>query len=217
MAKTKARKSWRIGELRAAVSASRYVDDTGGIDYGLCDNPAIPCRTITFAMSQAVPGSPGDVIHVAPGTYNQALGEVFPIAVRSGVQLVASGNNAIINPAIQNGTSQNSTNPRVFNVIGANAFTRIEGFTITNSFIQELTGSTSGGAAILIDGGSQATITRNFFKSNIALRSAATGGIATGGAIFVASGWPVPAPVAGDTDYNPRGKAAELVTLRNWQ
>jgi Glycoside Hydrolase Family 113 len=29
--------------------------------------------------------------------------------------------------------------------------------------------------------------------------------------------WPVPTPVAGDTDYNPRGKAAELVTLHNWQ
>ena len=29
--------------------------------------------------------------------------------------------------------------------------------------------------------------------------------------------WPVPAPAAGDTDYNPRSKPAELVTLRNWQ
>jgi hypothetical protein len=29
--------------------------------------------------------------------------------------------------------------------------------------------------------------------------------------------WPVQAPVAGDTDYNPRSKPAELVTLRNWQ
>ncbi len=28
--------------------------------------------------------------------------------------------------------------------------------------------------------------------------------------------WPVPAPVANDTDYNPRGKPAEAV-LRNWQ
>ncbi len=29
--------------------------------------------------------------------------------------------------------------------------------------------------------------------------------------------WPVPAPATGDTDYNPRSKPAELVTLRNWQ
>ena len=63
----------------AAASASpRYVNASTGTNTGTCSSSGSPCKTITYAMSQAVAGNPGDLINVAPGTYNVGLGEVFP-------------------------------------------------------------------------------------------------------------------------------------------
>lgn len=64
--------------LALANATIRYVDDDGGTDSGACTSLPSPCKTITYAISQA---SAGDTIEVAAGTYDMALGESFPIVI----------------------------------------------------------------------------------------------------------------------------------------
>ena len=69
----------------AIGSAAIYVDAhvaASGTGVAGC-----PLRTITAALAAA---SPGATIHVAAGTYDAALGEVFPMVVR-GVSIVGAG------------------------------------------------------------------------------------------------------------------------------
>jgi parallel beta-helix repeat protein len=46
-----------------------------------------PFRTITYALKQATPGT---IVQVAPGTYSQQTGEVFPLMIPKGVVLLGS-------------------------------------------------------------------------------------------------------------------------------
>ncbi len=61
-----------------------YVDALSGKD----SNPGTslaPYKTITYALSQ-----PGNTIYVAPGIYNEALGETFPIKIPAGINLIGN-------------------------------------------------------------------------------------------------------------------------------
>lgn len=53
-----------------AEPQTRYVDRAAAADSGGCANPAAPCKTIAYALSQA---SSGDVIKVALGVYKENL------------------------------------------------------------------------------------------------------------------------------------------------
>lgn len=67
-----------------AGSGVYYVDALAGDD----SNPGTslaPYRTITHAVSQS-----GKTIYVAPGTYNEALGETFPIKIPVGMNLIGN-------------------------------------------------------------------------------------------------------------------------------
>ncbi len=59
-------------------------DDTNG------NGTTIPYKTITKALSLAIAG---DTVTVAPGTYDAALGEAFPITVPAGVHLIGDESN----------------------------------------------------------------------------------------------------------------------------
>ncbi|MFM5896038.1 MAG: DUF1565 domain-containing protein, partial [Dolichospermum sp.] len=61
-----------------------YVNSATGQDAVGAGNAAAPYKTITFALSQAQPGT---VVQVAPGTYSQETGEKFPLVLNSGVTL----------------------------------------------------------------------------------------------------------------------------------
>jgi len=61
-----------------------FVDAVDGDDANEGTRPDIAFRTITRALR--APGS-GDIVQVAPGLYDAALGETFPIAVPEGVTL----------------------------------------------------------------------------------------------------------------------------------
>jgi hypothetical protein len=174
--------------IPSAFAATRHVNAATGVDSGDCTGPSTPCKTIAYAMGQAASGSPGDLVSVAPGTYNSSLGEFFPITVRSGVQLVSTGTaeNTVIDAAgVFHRVLETAT--------GANAFTLIDGFTITGGRQMEFFVRTTGGG-LLIDGGSP-TIRNNIFLANEARGPAPgpgmfSGGAAEGGAIFGASGTP---------------------------
>lgn len=171
-----------------AQAATLTVDATAGSDTGDC--LASACKTITYANLRAAPGSPGDTILVAPGTYDAALGEAFPIGIRSGVQLRASGTAA---QTVVDGGGQK----RLIHSFGAGESTLIEGFTLTRGVAKETqnfgTVLVSGGA-IQVDAG-RVTIRRNIFADNRADGGPYTffglsnpGQNAQGGAIHVAGG-----------------------------
>jgi len=156
-----------------APPTNRYVNAISGSDGSSCQDPSGPCRTITYAMSQALAGNPGDTIHVAPGTYNVGLGEDFPIVFKSGVQLIASGNpaNTIIDATgdiIQQGIIRSSLN-------GSPA-ARIQGFTFTNGLALDPTAcAVSQGGALLVTGSiATFTVARNVFANNEARGRSAT-------------------------------------------
>jgi parallel beta-helix repeat protein len=71
------------GTVASPCKATYFVTTTGA-NSNLGTNVA-PLRTITSATGGA---GAGDTINVAPGTYDAAGGEVFPIAVPSGVSLI---------------------------------------------------------------------------------------------------------------------------------
>ena len=173
----------------APSNATRYVNAATGNNAGTCTNSGSPCKTITYAMNQAAPGSPGDLVSVAPGTYNLALGEVFPIVVKSGVQLKATGsasNTTIdaVGDTIKNGVLRSQGN--------TSTSTLIEGFTIKNGVVQAgLNGVALGGGIYVASGTGLVTITRNVISGNEARgyssdgSSGMTGNIAWGGGLYV--------------------------------
>jgi uncharacterized repeat protein (TIGR01451 family) len=77
-----------------------YVDASSGSDATGDGSQSAPWQTVTYALSQ-VTGDDVD-IHVVPGVYDAALGETFPLVMKTGVRLVGADNiNTILygNPA----------------------------------------------------------------------------------------------------------------------
>ncbi len=76
-----------------------YVDALSGNN----SNPGTslaPYKTITYAVSQ-----PGNTIYVAPGTYNEALGEMFPIKIPAGINLIGNESGKGIESKVKGGNS----------------------------------------------------------------------------------------------------------------
>jgi parallel beta-helix repeat protein len=104
-----------------------YVSEGSGNDSGP-GIPGVPYRTLTHALSVAVSGN---IVHVMPGTYNSAGGEVFPLPLPDGVMLIGDisthGSTTIIS-----GGALLPPSPVVGSAIDAGSGSTISGFTITN-------------------------------------------------------------------------------------
>jgi hypothetical protein len=74
----------------AAVASDWYVDAVAGNNANSGASPSEAWRTITWAVAQ-VPPSGTQTIFVAPGTYDAALGETWPIEMRDALQIVGAG------------------------------------------------------------------------------------------------------------------------------
>ena len=165
-----------------AAAVIRYVNATVGANSAPCTAPLAACQTVTFAMNQAVSG---DEIQVAPGTYNTALGEVFPIVVKSGVYLKSTAG------AATTILDASGANQRVVELLNANSSTIVEGFTITGGAPAATSALTIGGG-MTINGGAP-TIRKNLFLNNQArglLATAGTGGEGRGGGMHVTAATP---------------------------
>ena len=128
----------------AAVVATRYVNAGSGTNAGACTNSASPCKTITYAMSQASSGTPATRSTPPPAPTMRRSAKRSLIVMKSGVQLFGDGGTAVVDAT--------GANNRVFNVLGCNNTTIIEGFTIAGGLRQPAAdGSNSVGGAILID------------------------------------------------------------------
>jgi len=78
----------------AARAADYYVDGTHGDNSNAGDSPRTAWRTIAYAVSRMPETSAeAQTIHVAPGVYDAALGEVFPYPLQfhSNTQIVGTG------------------------------------------------------------------------------------------------------------------------------
>ncbi|MFZ4620353.1 MAG: T9SS type A sorting domain-containing protein [Bacteroidota bacterium] len=173
----------------AASSQSVYhVNAAVGNNSTGTGSAASPYKTITKALS--VSAAEGDSIKVAPGTYNSALGETFPIEMLSGRKLIGSSG-----PGVTIIDAAGSKN-RVFNCLNNSNSTIIQGFTITGGYAIDTTsgGVTSKGGGIFIGSGSQPIIQQNIITKNTARGydfyqaglGALNGGSCYGGGIYVA-------------------------------
>ncbi|MCH5431599.1 LIC10774 family surface protein [Leptospira interrogans] len=147
-------------------NVSYFVDSVGGMDsYPGTSNQ--PFKTITKALSLV---KAGDSIFVAPGTYDAASGERFPLIVPDEVQLIGdelgkgmvggeqstgyhgSGSFPRVGPTLISGFPT-STNDVRFNTITGKSLTIIAGFQIKNTYSNPLEGPLKGVAVFLQDAG----------------------------------------------------------------
>lgn len=90
-----------------AFAGDWYVDAVHGNDANSGTSPQAAWRTISHAVTQLPAGS--ERILVAAGTYNAALGEVFPIEPKPGHQII--GNSGEVRPII---SAESVVNSRLF-------------------------------------------------------------------------------------------------------
>ena len=71
-----------LASSATARASDWYVDAQAGSDLNSGSSAAAAWKTITHALA-SIPALGPETIHVAPGTYDAALGEVFPWVLRS--------------------------------------------------------------------------------------------------------------------------------------
>lgn len=147
-------------------NVSYFVDSAGGRDsYPGTSNQ--PFKTIIKALSLV---KFGDSIFVAPGTYDVASGERFPLYVPDGVNLIGdelgkgmvggeqstgyhgSGLFPRVGPTLISGFPT-STNDTRFTTITGRRLTTIAGFQISNTYSHPMEGPLNGVAVLLQDAG----------------------------------------------------------------
>lgn len=107
-----------------------YVNPTTGTDAAGAGTTATPYRTITYALQQA---GAGTVVQLAPGSYTNQTGEVFPLVVKEGVTLLGESSTKGQRMAIIGGGSFASPTAAGQNItILAQNNSEINGITITN-------------------------------------------------------------------------------------
>lgn len=162
-----------------ALSQVIYVNPVQGRDGGEGGTQQTPFRTITYALQTAQPGT---VIQLAPGTYSQEAGEVFPILIPDevilrgdettlGQNIVIFGGGNFVSPtfARQNATLRTGENSEIIGVTVTNPNTRGTGIWIeaaspsisSSTFVSNLRDG------IFITAGSNPIIINNIFAQNL--------------------------------------------------
>ena len=75
----------------SAVATDYYVDAVNGSDANSGATPAEAWRRVSFAFDTLAGAGVGHTIHLAPGVYSQAAGEVYPLPIGRGSRLVGTG------------------------------------------------------------------------------------------------------------------------------
>jgi hypothetical protein len=137
-----------------------------GDDANTGNSAASPFKTITKALSVA---SPGETVFVAPGTYNTASGETFPVNVSGGVNLIGDEPNRGAPPA-------GGTATTIMGSVVVFAGATLAGFTVTNNAqvsyggpngtVRNNTMTGNGGFAISVTGAVNHLTTMNTSANN---------------------------------------------------
>lgn len=121
-----------------------YVDAINGSDISGDGTQSAPWRTINRALSLV--GGPGVTIHLAPGVYNEALGETFPIILQSGTKIIGAGSELVT-------IAGDNAQPvfRFPDTVQYNNDTLVESVRISGGFIGvQIYGSNSSGSTITL-------------------------------------------------------------------
>lgn len=162
------------------ASAIIYVNSATGADSARVpgNTEAAPYRTITYALNQAQPNT---VIQLAPGSYTDKTGEVFPLAIKQGVTLrgdestkgqttVITGGGRYISPtfARQNITVRAEKDSAIIGVTVTNPNTRGTALWIesTNPLVKNNTFTNSNREGIFVSGTATPKIEANVFTKN---------------------------------------------------
>jgi predicted outer membrane repeat protein len=130
-----------IGEVTftRAAPGPLYVDGSTGIDSGDCLNSAAPCKTISYALSQAVAT---DMIYVAQGIYTENLVINNQVELMGGFEAAGWTRNIAVNTTTVDG----NTSGTVVDFQAGSDNALLDGFTITNGSV--MTGGLGGGITI---------------------------------------------------------------------
>ena len=179
--------------VAAAPGNTLYVNPSSGVDSPSCLNDQAPCKTLSYAVSQAVAG---DTISLAAGSYTAASGESFPIAIAKSLTITGTSSTATI--IYRTGASK-----QVFTLSGAGTNVTFEKLTIrsgndtgvngggilahdissltlANVVVRNNSGYNGGGIAM--DGGTLTVTDSNFISNTAQVYGGAiylTGGTAT--------------------------------------
>ncbi|MGF1491075.1 MAG: DUF1565 domain-containing protein [Microcoleaceae cyanobacterium] len=156
-----------------------YVDAVRGIDNAASTgNEGSPLKSITYALQRVQPGT---VIRLAPGTYSQANGEVFPILIpdqvtlegepdNNGQNVLIVGGGQFVSPtfARQNATLRTAGNSQILGVTLTNPNTRGTALWIESSdpVVKNSTFINSKRDGIFISAEGNPTITDSIFARN---------------------------------------------------
>ncbi|KZL48845.1 hypothetical protein A2T98_15760 [Nodularia spumigena CENA596] len=157
-----------------------YVNPEIGVDTaGVGTTEAAPYKTITFALTQAQPGT---IIQLAPGTYNSESGEQFPLLLNPGVSLRGDESSQGQTILITGGGSYASRTFAGQNItILANNNSTVAGLTVTNPnqrgtavwvessnpTIKNNTFTNSNREGVFLTGTSNAKVENNLFVQNL--------------------------------------------------
>jgi hypothetical protein len=131
-----------------ADPGARYVDGATGSDDSDCSDPADPCATISYALTQA---GNGDEIRVAEGTYMETLDIAITVTLKGGYTI--SGTLWLPRTGETVVDADGADRP-VVNIIGPGNTVMIEGFTIqgANHVSDWCGGFDINGATVVISG-----------------------------------------------------------------
>lgn len=113
-----------ITVLEPPAETAYYVDSDGGSNTG-DGSQTDPWQTISYALSQVT--GPNVTIYVATGTYNEALGELFPMTMEPGVSLRGADRQTTVIEGSGVGTLIQFPNTSIYT-----ATTVLSGFKISN-------------------------------------------------------------------------------------
>ena len=169
----------RTQREQVPVSTIIYVNPATGVDNGESGKTdAAPYKTITYALSQAQANT---VIQLAPASYTDKTGEVFPLTIKQGVTLrgdestkgqttVIAGGGFYISPtfARQNITLQTEKDSAISGVTMTNPNTRGTALWIesTNPTIKNSTFANSNREGVFVTGTAAPKIEANVFTRN---------------------------------------------------
>lgn len=131
-----------------------YVDATAGSDESGNGSPSKPFRTIARALS-VDDLSERTVISVAPGAYDSALGESFPIVLNRSVRLTGDPDSGGIGTTISGGGNYPPAGSETVAVVCGNC--SMEGFTVNNA----------AGIAVWCEGNGSVLISKNTLSGSM--------------------------------------------------
>lgn len=129
------------------LSTTWFVDAINGDDLNPGTSPQSAFKTLFKALGRNQALANGDVIQVAPGRYDPANGESFPLqtppaAPRTGIQLIGAGTaTTVISATDATGSQQFNTWQYTPSCVKVEDGWFVSGFTIENKFYQKLSGS----------------------------------------------------------------------------